>query len=164
MRRLFRAERLPYLAAGIAALAMLSQALRLDYLGPFGPGPGIFPQITTALASVIAIVLLLVPALSRDPGAAPRAEEAPGPEERRVFRLYMAGLVLMVVGSAWLGFAVTAVLLALLLAWFAERRPWRSALLFGLACGAAGSIGLGHFLEIEMPYAAADSLLRSLVR
>ncbi len=160
---MFRAGRLPYLAASAVALAFLSQALRLEYFGPFGPGAGIFPQIATGLASLIAIILLLVPALSGDAVDGPPVEKL-GAEEERTFRLYIAGLLLMVVGSAWLGFIVTTVLLALLLTWFAERQPWPRALAFGLICGLAGTVGLGHFMEIEVPYTAVDSFFRQLVR
>jgi hypothetical protein len=162
--RLLRSERLPYIAAAAVALLLLSQAMRLEDFGPFGPGAGIFPQITAGLAAALALALVLVPALGREAAAPGAAEEPVGPEERRTFHLYIAGLVLMVVGSAFLGFAVTTILLALLIAWLAERRPFHSALLFGLACAVIGTIGLGHYMEIEMPYAAADSLLRSLVR
>jgi MFS family permease len=157
-------ERLPYLAATAVALLFLWQALQLEDFGPFGPGAGIFPQITAGLTVALTIALLLVPAFSRERGAEREEEEELAPDERRTFRLYIAGLVLLVVGSAWLGFVVTAVLLTMLLTWFAERRPWHHAFIFGLICGAVGTIGLGHYLEIEMPYAAVDSLLRQLVR
>lgn len=160
---MFRADRLPYLGATAVALLLLSQALRLEVFGPFGPGAGLFPQIAAGLATALAVLLLLVPALSREVEP-PVPEEPIAAEELRTFRLYVAGLVLLVVGSAWLGFVVTTVLLALLLTWFAERRPWYHALLFGLVCGIIGTIGLGHYLEIEVPYGAADSFLRQLVR
>jgi len=162
---MFRAERLPYLAAAGAALLLLSQAVRLEDFGPFGPGPGIFPQITSGLASAIAVLLVLVPALGRGGGSVePAQEQEVQPEELRTFRFYIAGLVAMVAGAEWLGFFVTCLLLALLITWQAERRPWPRALFFGATCGVIGSVVLGHFLEIEMPYAAADSWLRSLVR
>jgi hypothetical protein len=156
-------DRLPYLGAALLAAVLLSQALQLEWESAFGPGPGVFAQITTALALFLALALLLVPALSRDIGVE-EAEPPLEPAERRSFLLYMAALPLMVVGSAWLGFLLTCVLVALLLCWGAERRRLVFALAFGLGCGALGTIGLGHFLHIEMPYGVADSLLLSLVR
>lgn len=157
---MFRRERLVPFGAAALGLLFLSQALRLDYESAFGPGPGVFPQIVTGMAVALAVALLLVPALSREVEATPgEAEEALAPPERRTFRLYVASLVLLVVGSAWLGFVVTALLVALLLTWFAERRPLHHALLFGLACGAVGTIGLGFAMQIEVPYGAIDSLL-----
>lgn len=159
------AERLPYLAALAAAGLFLSQALRLEYFGPFGPGAGIFPQIATGIATALALLLLLVPALGRGGGGVEPAQDADiQPEELRTFRFYIAGMVLMVVGAAWLGFFVTCVLLALAITWQAERRPLPRALAFGAICGVVGSIGLGRYLEIELPYTAVDSWLRSLVR
>lgn len=153
-------QRLPYLGATILALVLLSQALRLEDFSPFGPGPGIFPQIAAGVATAIAVLLLLIPALSREPDATPAAsEEALAPAERRTFRLYMAGMVLLVAGSAWLGFVVTCVLVTLLLTWFAEGQSFRKALVFGLVCGIAGTLGLNFALQIEVPYGLVDSLL-----
>jgi MFS family permease len=159
----FRAERLPYLGATIVALLFFSQALRLEDYGPFGPGAGLFPQIATGIALALAVTLLLVPALGHEPPSA-EPEEVPAPEELRTFRLYMAGLLVMVVGAAWCGFLLSCVMLTMLLTWFAERRPWQHALVFGLVCGLIGTVGLGHFLEIELPYGAVDSWARQLVR
>jgi len=160
----FRSDRLPFLGATVLAAVFLSQAFRLEDYSPFGPGPGIFPQIATVFATALALLLLLVPFLSHDSDQPPAPPEEIGPEEQRVFRLYMAGFLLLVVGSAWLGFLVTSVLVALLLCWRAERRSLRDSLLFGLACGLIGTVGLGYYLQIEVPYALADSLLMRLIR
>jgi hypothetical protein len=155
-------DRLPYLGAAVLAALLLTHALDLEWESAFGPGPGVFPQIATGMALALALLLLLVPAFSRE---APReAEEPLGPAERRSFLLYMAAPPLMVAGAAWLGFLLTCVLMALVICWGAERRSPLAALGFGLACGAIGTVGLGHMLHIELPYAAADSLLLGLIR
>jgi hypothetical protein len=155
-------DRLPYLGAVVLAALCLLRALDLEWESAFGPGPGVFPRIATGLALFLALALLLVPALSRDTGGETEAPLAA--DERRSFLLYMAALPLMVVGAAWLGFLLTCVLVALVVCWGAERRSPLAALGFGLACGAIGTIGLGHLLHIELPYGAADSLLLDLVR
>jgi len=155
-------DRLPYLGAALLAALFFSRALELEWESAFGPGPGVFPRIATGVALGLAVTLLLVPALSRE--TAGEAEEPLAPAERRSFLLYLAALPLLVVGAAWLGFLLTCVLMALVICWGAERRSPLAALGFGLACGATGTIGLGHFLHIELPYAAADSLLLGLVR
>jgi hypothetical protein len=153
-------DRLPYAAAAIIAALFLWQAMRLEDFSPFGPGPGIFPQIATGLATAIAVLLLLIPVLSREGDAKPGdKEEALAPEERRTFRLYMAALLLLVAGATWLGFLLTCMLVTLLLTWFAERQKLHKALLFGLICGITGTLGLGFMMQIEIPYGAADSLL-----
>jgi hypothetical protein len=158
-----RRDRLPYLLAALVAAVLFVKALELEVESAFGPGPGVFPQIAAGATLAIAVALTLIPALSRDSDAA-AAKPVLARAERRTFLLTMAALPLMVIGSAWLGFLVTCVLVALLLCWAAEGRSPLGALAFGLACGVVGTIGLGHLMHIDIPYGAADSLLLGLVR
>jgi hypothetical protein len=155
-------DRLPYLGAALLAALFFSSASGLEWESAFGPGPGVFPQIATGLALILALALLLVPAFSLEAGG--EVEQPLEPDERRSFLLYMAVLPVLVIGAAWLGFLLTCVVVSLVICWGAEKRSPFAALAFGLVCGVIGTIGLGHMLHVEIPYAAADSLLLSLIR
>jgi hypothetical protein len=82
--------------------------------------------------------------------------------ERRIFWIYCFILPLLVVGSAYLGFLLLSIVLAMTLTWWAEGRNWRGALIFGLACGLAGDIGFSHFLGTSVPQTELDQILLRL--
>jgi hypothetical protein len=86
------------------------------------------------------------------------------PAERRTFVSCCIALPLLAIASTYLGFFVTSIILVLLLTWFAERRNWRAALLYGVVCGLVGVVGFGHFLGASLPATEIDNFLLQLVR
>jgi len=158
-------ERLTFLIGFGLALFLLWQAARLDTWSVIGPGPGLFPILTTAFCCVVAGVLFMFPSLARSHVEPDRAPESPmEPAERRTFVIYCAALPLLAVASAYFGFFLTSVILVLVLTWLAERRNWRSALIYGVLCGTVGVIGFGYFLGASLPATDIDNFLLQLVR
>lgn len=164
------APRIAFLACLIAALLYLQQALDLDMWTVVGPGPGLFPAIATSFCCVLAALLLLFPRLGDDTATAATREEVEEEDpamlasERRVFWIYCLILPLLVAGSAWLGFLLLSIGLAMTLTWWAEGRSWRGALMFGLACGLVGNIAFSHFLGTSVPQTEVDQTLLRLIR
>jgi hypothetical protein len=158
-------ERATFLAGfGIAAL-LLWQATSLDAWSIIGPGPGLFPMLTTGFCCAAAALLFCFPRLARSPSDTEREAEPPlAPAERRTFTIYCVALPLLAVVSVYLGFFVTSLILVMGLTWLAERRDWRGARLFALLCGLIGVIGFGHFLGASLPTTAVDDFLLRLFR
>ena len=159
-----RFERLLGLGAMLVAGALFWQANDLPFTDFMGPGPGLFPQVVTGFTCAMAALLVLFPgpavqSREGDPGHAPA-----GAAERRSFALYAVALPFLAVGSAFLGFLATSLVLALALTWFAEGRPLRSALLFGLGCGLVGIFVFGEMLEVTLPLSEIDRSLLRLAR
>jgi len=158
-------ERLTFLIGFVLALFLLWQAASLDTWSVIGPGPGLFPILTTAFCCVVAGVLFMFPSLARSHVEPDRAPESPmEPAERRTFVIYCAALPLLAVASAYFGFFLTSVILVLVLTWLAERRNWRSALIYGVLCGTVGVIGFGYFLGASLPATDIDNFLLQFFR
>ena len=158
-------ERLTFLIGFGFALLLLWQAAGLDPWSVIGPGPGLFPVLTTAFCCIVAGLLFMFPSLARSHVEPDRAPESPmEPAERRTFVIYCAALPLLAVASAYFGFFLTSVILVLVLTWLAERRNWRSALVYGVLCGTVGVIGFGYFLGASLPATEIDNFLLQLVR
>jgi Tripartite tricarboxylate transporter TctB family len=161
----FSLERLTFLIGFSFALLLLWQATGLDTWSVIGPGPGLFPVLTTAFCCIVAGLLFLFPSLARTHVDTERASEPPLElAERRTFAIYCAALPLLAVCSAYFGFFLTSVILILVLTWLAERRNWRSALVYGVLCGTVGVIGFGFFLGASLPTTEIDNFLLQLVR
>src|SRR5262245_41106075 len=105
-------ERWTFLAGcGIAAL-LLWQAINLDAWSIIGPGPGLFPMLTTAFCLAIAGLLFLFPQLARSATDADREPEPPlEAAEWRTFAITCVALPLLAVVSVYLGFFVTSLIL-----------------------------------------------------
>lgn len=158
-------ERIPYLGCFLFAGAFLWQASALEDWGIFGPGPGLFPQVVTGVACLVAAVLLVKPSLARARDGKDDEHEAPlAAAERRVFLYYGAALFLLVIGAAWLGLLLTSVLLAVLLTGMAERRGLYKAVLFGLVCGLFGVIVLGRYMDVVIPETAIEKTINRQFR
>ncbi len=158
-------ERLTFLAGFCLSLLFLWQAMGLDVWSIIGPGPGLFPLVTTAFCAAVAGLLFLFPTLARSHTDSEREPEQPmEPAERRTFLVYCAALPLLAVVSVTLGFFLTSIALVMALTWAAERRSWRAALLYGTLCGLVGVIGFGHILGASLPATQIDNILLRLVR
>jgi Tripartite tricarboxylate transporter TctB family len=158
-------ERLTYLVGFGFSLILFWQATGLDTWSVIGPGPGLFPMLTTSFCCIVAGILFLFPRLAQSPTDTARGPDAPlEPAERRTFISCCIALPLLAVASAYLGFFVTSLVLVLLLTWFAERKSWRAALVYGVLCGVVGVIGFGHFLGATLPATEIDNFLMQLVR
>jgi putative tricarboxylic transport membrane protein len=158
-------ERSTFLIGFCVAALLLWQAISLDAWSVIGPGPGLFPMLTTGFCCVVAALLFCFPRLARSPLDTEREREPPlAPGERRTFITYCVALPLLAVMSVYLGFFVTSFILVMGLTWLAERRDWRSALSFALLCGIIGVVGFGHFLGASLPATEIDDFLLRLVR
>jgi hypothetical protein len=158
-------KRAPYLVCFACTVVLLVQSLDLDNWGVFGPGPGLFPKIVTGFCCIIALLLTVSPPITQTTGPSAGQEEGPlAPPERRTFRIYVLSLILLTVGTAWFGFLLTSVMLALVVTWWGERQSWLKALAFGLACGLAGVIGAGTYMEGGVPTIILDQFIIRLLR
>ena len=158
-------ERLPYLAGFALSLLLVWQAQGLDSWSILGPGPGLFPQLTTAFCAAIAALLMLFPGLARTPAKSAEDGEAEfGPTERRLFLAYGLALPFLAIASAFTGFIAMSMILVMVLTWGAERRNWRGALVFGLLCGLVGVVGFDHLLGAGVPATALEQSILRLFR
>jgi hypothetical protein len=158
-------ERLTFLIGFGFASILLWQATGLDTWSIIGPGPGLFPILTTAFSCIVAGALFLFPSLAQSHTDTKQEPEPPlEPAERRTFAFYCIALPILAVASAFFGFFLTSIIVVLLLTWLAERRRGRAALLYGVLCGFVGVIGFGHFLGASLPATEIDNFLLRLVR
>ena len=98
-------ERVTFLTGFCCSLLFLWQSAGLDTWSIIGPGPGLFPLLTTAFCCVVAGLLFLFPGLARNHTDTERAADPPlEPAERRTFLIYCAAMPLLVVASTYLGF------------------------------------------------------------
>lgn len=152
----------------VAAAAAYWQASMLPRWGFDGPGTGLYPQIVSIIAMVLAVVIFFVDreiAVSAvdDDDAVSRYDLA-APEERRVFHIYLLALAFLVAGSWWAGFIVTTVVVVLTIMRFAERVSWRASLITAFAVALVGQVGFGWLLNVSLPEGAVDHALRTLIR
>ncbi len=158
--------RLATLALLAAAGVGLWQALRLDNWGFDGPGAGLFPQIVATACVVLAVISFVFPgpAAATEEGDTDEIDEQERLATRKTFALYVVSLLLLAVGASFGGFAVTAVVVSLVVLRFAERRSWKSALVYGVACAAIGLVCFGWWLRVDLPESFIERAFYSLVR
>jgi hypothetical protein len=151
---------------GLLAVALVGfwQSMRLESWGFDGPGAGFFPQLVAGVCVVLGLIVLVSPgrAGSTEDGD---TEEAKGTVETgRTFAIYAASLGVLAIGAAYAGFAVTAVLVAVIIVRFAEHRSWMAALSYGVACAAIGLVCFGWLLRVDLPEGHVERAFYSLVR
>ncbi len=145
-----------------AALVGLWQSFRLDSWDFDGPGPGLFPQLVAGACVLLAAIVLLSPA--RAGAGTTERESAQTPETRRAFAVYAAAFFVLAAGTAWAGFVVTAVVVAVMIVRFAERRSWTAAIVYGVACAAIGMVCFGWLLRVDLPTGPIERAFFMLVR
>lgn len=156
--------RLATLGLLAAALVGFWQSMRLESWGFDGPGAGFFPQLVAGVCVVLALIVLVSPgrAGSTEDGD---TEEAKGSAEtNRTFAIYAGSLGVLAIGAAYAGFAVTAVLVAVIIVRFAERRSWMAALSYGVGCALVGLVCFGWLLRVDLPEGPIERAFYSLVR
>ncbi|GGC65966.1 tripartite tricarboxylate transporter TctB family protein [Chelatococcus reniformis] len=150
-----------------AALAALWQALKLSRWGFDGPGPGLFPQALGAVCAVLALAVLLAPASDDDAqaegGGVERYGSAP-PAQRHTFHVYLIALALLVAGTFWAGFVVTAFVVVVLMMRFGEGVGWLRSLGFAAACTALGLVCFGWLLRVSLPTGWVDRAIYAMLR
>lgn len=163
---------------GLLAVALIGfwQATRLESWSFDGPGAGFFPQLVAGLCIALALVVLVAPGR---PGATEagdtdadgtgaedtnRADAAVAARSRRTFALYAASFVVLVLGAAYAGFALTVIAVAILIVRFAEGRSWLAAIGYGLACAVIGLVCFGWLLRVDLPESAIERAFYALVR
>ncbi|MEI8304930.1 MAG: tripartite tricarboxylate transporter TctB family protein [Burkholderiales bacterium] len=158
--------RLAALALLACALVGLWQAWRLERWSFEGPGPGLFPTLVAGLCVFLATVVLCFPgrAGGDDADASP-ASEAAGPiSPTRRMAIYTASLVVLALGAAYAGIALTALAVSVLIIRFAEGRSWRAAVVYGLVCALVALAGFGWLLRVDLPAGPVERAFFSLVR
>ncbi|TXL71239.1 tripartite tricarboxylate transporter TctB family protein [Vineibacter terrae] len=173
---------------GLLAVALIGfwQATRLESWSFDGPGAGFFPQLVAGLCIALALVVLVAPgrpgateagdtdadgtgaedADAKDTGAEDtnRADAAVAARSRRTFALYAASFVVLALGAAYAGFALTVIAVAILIVRFAEGRSWFAAIGYGLACALIGLVCFGWLLRVDLPESAIERAFYALVR
>ncbi|HPA91061.1 MAG TPA: tripartite tricarboxylate transporter TctB family protein [Quisquiliibacterium sp.] len=165
-RAAFGGTRLAALCLLAAAAVGLWQALRLDRWGFDGPGAGLFPQIVAGVCVLLSIVVLVFPgrAASTEDGDTDEIDDATRAATRSTFSLYVVALLVLAAGAAFGGFVVTVIAVTLLVLRFAERRSWRHAIVYGVACALIGLVGFGWLLRVDLPESPIERAFYSLVR
>lgn len=161
------------LGVRLAALALLAcafvglwQANALERWNFDGPGPGLFPTLVGVVFAVLALVVVIFPGPAAG-GEAADTEEVPTQERapvQRRFAIYSLGLLVMALGTAYLGFALTSLLLSVLIVAVAEGRSWRAAIVYGLVCALLGLVVFGWLLRVDLPGGPIERAFFSLVR
>ncbi len=153
-----------------AAVATLWQAQALPRWGFDGPGTGIFPQVLSAMAIALSVLVLLLerpaPASVEESGGdeAVSRYDLAEPAQRRVFHFYLLALALMVAGTWWLGFIVTVTAVIITIMRFAEGVGWRATLITAASVVAVGQFGFGWLLQVSLPAGPVDRAVLGLMR
>lgn len=165
-RAAFGGTRLAALCLLAAAAVGLWQALQLERWGFDGPGAGLFPQIVAGVCVLLSIVVLVLPgrAASTEDGDTNEIDDATRAATRSTFSLYVVALLVLAAGAAFGGFVVTVIAVTLLVLRFAERRSWRHAIVYGVACALIGLVGFGWLLRVDLPESPIERAFYSLVR
>ena len=159
--------------ARLAALGLLAaaavgfwQAWRLSNWGFDGPGPGLFPQLIAGTCVLLSLIVLVAPgrAGATEEGDTDTIDPASAAATRRTFALYALAFVVLALGATYAGFAVTAILVAVLVLRFAEGRSWVAALSYGVICAAVGLVVFGWLLRVDLPESVVERTFFSLVR
>lgn len=156
--------RLATLGLLAAALVGFWQSMRLESWGFDGPGAGFFPQLVAGMCVVLALIVLVSPGRA---GATEDGdtEEAKGTAEtNRTFAIYAVALGVLALGATFAGFAVTAVVVAIIVVRFAERRSWGAAVGYGVAAALIGLVCFGWLLRVDLPEGPVERAFYSLVR
>jgi hypothetical protein len=159
----------PRLAAlGLLAAASVGlwQAAGLERWSFEGPGPGLFPLLTGGVCAVLALVVALFPgrAASADEGDEEPQGGAAASVATRRFALYALALLLLAVGPAYLGIALSAIVISVLLIRYAEGRSWRAALVYGICAALIALVGFGWLLRVDLPAGPLERAFFALVR
>lgn len=165
----FSGARWTALGLVLAASAALWQAQSLPRWGFDGPGTGIFPQVLSAIAIALSVLVLLTERrgaepLEGDDGEGVARYDQAAPAERRVFHFYLLALVLLVAGSWWAGFIATTLAVIVVIMRFGEGVGWRATLATGVIVALVGQLGFGWLLQVSLPEGPADRALRALLR
>ena len=163
---LFTGARLAGLGLLALALVGLWQASMLERWSFDGPGPGLFPVMVAGVFVVLAAIVLIWPgrAAATEDGDTDLLDDDTRRRTRMSFIIYAASLFVLVLGSSFAGFTITAVSVSVMIVRFAERRSWAAALIYGLACAAIGLIGFGWLLRVDLPGGPIERAFFSLVR
>lgn len=147
-----------------AALVGLWQSMRLESWGFDGPGAGFFPQLVAGVCVLLALVVLVSPGRAGSTEDGDTEEQKGTAETRRTFTIYAVSLGVLAAGAAFAGFAVTAVVVAIIIVRFAERRSWAAAIGYGVACAVIGLVCFGWLLRVDLPEGPIERAFYSLVR
>ena len=147
-----------------AALVGLWQALRLESWSFDGPGPGFFPQLMAAICVALAVVVLVLPGRAGETEGGDTEEAAATPETRRTYAIYAVALGVLAAGAMYAGFAVTTIVVTVLVMRLAERRSWVASIVYGVACAAVGLVCFGWLLRVDLPEGPVERTFYTLVR
>jgi hypothetical protein len=158
--------RLAALGLLAAAAVGLWQAAGLERWSFEGPGPGLFPLLTGGVCAALALLVALFPgrAASADDGEGDPPDDAGDAVATRRFMLYALALLLLAVGPAYLGIALSAIVISVLLIRYAEGRSWRAALVYGICAALIALVGFGWLLRVDLPAGPLERAFFALVR
>lgn len=153
----------------LVAVATLWQAQSLPRWGFDGPGTGVFPQVLSIIAIVLSALVLITERretrpLEDDDSEGVSRYDLAAPAERRVFHFYLLALAILVAGSWWAGFIVTALAVVVVIMRFGEGVSWRATLVTAAIVALVGQLGFGWLLQVSLPEGPADRALRALLR
>lgn len=155
-------------AAGLltAALVGLWQALTLESWGFDGPGAGFFPQLVAGVCVGLALLVVLLPgkAAATEEGDTEVLDAATVAASRRTFALYGVAFVALALCATYAGFAVSTLVVSIIIVRFAEGRSWTAALAYGAICAAIGLVCFGWLLRVDLPESYIERFFFSLVR
>ena len=153
----------------LAAVATFWQAQSLPRWSFDGPGTGIFPLVLSIIAIALSALVLITerPATETrgdDDSEAVSRYDLAAPAQRRVFHFYLLALAVLVAGSWWAGFIVTALAVSIIIMRFGEGVGWRATLITAAIVALVGQLGFGWLLQVSLPEGPADRALRALLR
>jgi hypothetical protein len=169
---------------GLLAVALIGlwKALALERWSFEGPGPGLFPSLVAACCVALALIVLIRPGRA---GSAQSDDEAPPPAEasaeraatdapdcaptarpgpRQTFAWTAVALLVLAIGPQFAGFAVTTLLVSVVILRLAEGRSWRLSLGYGCVAALIGLVIFGGLLRVDLPASALDRAVLTLVR
>lgn len=127
---------------------IIYEALRLDYVNEFGPGPGFLPfWIGSALVGLSAIMVVMTVLW---PERGPSKEQSSRAQVLRGLATWVA----VMIGISLLepvGFLVSYVLLTFFLVWVMARRSAWVSLTAAVGCGASLYVLFGVVLDLPLP-------------
>lgn len=147
----------------LVALVGLWQTWPLERWSFDGPGAGFFPQMVAAVCVLLSLLVLVWPGKVADEAG----DDAAGSAEisaRNTFALYGLALLVLALGTIFVGFTVTAVITTVIVMRFAERRGWLQSIGFAVAASLACLLLFGWLLRVDMPTGVVDDVILRLVR